>query len=187
MEKTPEKKKKPETIRDLIEKWSLVIMLILVGHLGALVLIKTQVKEVQLLKDQKQQLADDQKLLSSAEQIYTKYKDDFPLLESVFPDEETVLPFLQTLEKLTREYSEDGVVRFASLSPLPENDKLFLLFTLSLHTDTQRFSDFLIQLENLPYLTRVLSYTLNWSDQKKQLVDATVQLKVYVKNPFTKK
>jgi Tfp pilus assembly protein PilN len=184
MEVTP---KKVATLKDLVEKWSLIIILIIVGHFGVLVLLNTQIKEIKLLKEQKEQLTQDQQLLSSGEQIYAQYKESFPILESVFPDEESVLIFLQSLEKLTRESGENGVVKFASLSPLPENDKLFLLFTIYLHTDTTRFEGFLTQLEELPYLTRVLSYTIQWSDQKKQLIDATVKLKVYVKNPFTKK
>lgn len=184
---TVEKKKKPATMHDLLERWLLIIALILVGHFGVIVLLNTQVKEIKLLREQKVQLESDQKVLTNAEQVYNQYKDDFPLLESVFPDEETILPFLQNLERLTREYSDDGVVKFGSLNPLPEGDKLFLLFSISMRTDANRFIAFLQQLEELPFLTRMLSYTVNWSDQKKQTMDVSVSLKVYVKNPFNTK
>ena len=149
--------------------------------------LHTESKTIVLLKEQLRQVENDQKILTSSEQIYAQYEQDIDAILNVFPNEETVLDFLQRLEKLTKDTSDDSTVRFASLNPLPDGDKLFLLFNISLKTDTARLDQFLDSLEHLPYMTRVIGLSTTFPDLSPQKVDASVSLKLYVKNPFSTK
>ena len=177
--------KKAQALEQSIEKHVLVFILLLLVNLGMLYFLHSQVSVIGLLKDQLVQLQQDQQVLASAEQIYQTYKNDIDTITAVFPDEGTILVFLQTLETLAKDQSDQSSVKFASFSPTTEGDKLYLLFTVTMVTDKKRLSTFLGELENLPYMTRLLAITINWSDPKKGILDVTMKLKVYVKNPFS--
>lgn len=168
-----------------IEKAGLLLLVLIALNIGTMVLLTSQSKTITLLKEQKRQLESDQKILSSSDQIYSQYENQIEKIFAVFPDEESVLSFLQTFEELTKAYSTESSVRFASLNPLPEGDKLFLLFSVSLKSDRQRLNQLLDKLETLPYMTRVLNLNVIFSDPELNNVDASFTLKLYVKNPFT--
>lgn len=170
-----------------LEKLSLFLVLLIVINIGILVLLQNQVKTIALLKEQRIQLQTDQKIIASSEAIYIEYENDIDTILSVFPDESSVLDFIQTMERLLREYGSQSSVRLSSKDPLPEGDKLFLLFNLTFTTDINRFVSLLEQLESLPYMTRTLSITTQFSDSEEQQLNVTIPLKLYVKNPFTAK
>ena len=181
MQKKPAKKTSP------IEKLALGLFLVIAINIGALVLINTQQKTIMLLKKQHSQLVNDQKIITSSEEIYQQYENDIDTILSVFPDETTVLDFIQKLEVLSKQYSEVSSVRLSARDPLPEGDKLFLLFNVNLKTDKDRLDIFLEELETLPYMTRMLSLDVRFPEKELQKVDASFVLKLYVKNPFTAK
>lgn len=181
MNKKPIKKTNP------LEKLALFLVLLVAINLGIIVLLQTQAKTIVLLKDQLRQLEKDQQIVASSEEIYATYEQDIDRILNVFPNEETVLDFLQTLERLTKEVSVDSTIRFASLNPMPETDKLFLLFNISLRTNRELFDIFLERLETLPYMTRIISTQVNFADGDVNNVDAMIVLKLYVQNPFTTK
>lgn len=167
-----------------IERAVIVLVLIVVINIGIMYMLLNQSKTITLLQEQQQQLTQDQRILSSSEEIYAQYEGQIEKILRVFPDEETVLDFLQTLETLSKTHSTEYTVKFASRSPLPESDKLFLLFTITLKTDKTQLDAFLDALENLPYMTRVLTMNAAFPDPASQAVDAALTLKLYVKNPF---
>ncbi len=139
------------TLPPSIERYILAVIGVIVINIGLLFFLRVQVKTIRLLQDQKIQLQQDLKIVNSSEEIYNKYKNDIEEISNVFPSEEEVLTFLQTLENLTKQYSDDSVVKFASLSPQPDGDMLFLLFSISMRTDKDRLNAYLTQLEKLPY------------------------------------
>jgi hypothetical protein len=179
--------KKPAKKTSVIEKLAIGLLLVIAVNIGALVLINTQQKTILLLKKQYTQLVNDQKIITSSEAIYQQYEKDIDTILSVFPDETTVLDFIQKLEVLSKQYAESSSVRLSARDPLPEGDKLFLLFNLTLKTDKDRLDEFMEELENLPYMTRTLSVDVRFPEKQLQKVDATFSIKLYVKNPFTAK
>lgn len=170
----------------LTEKLALALGLLIVVNIGILVMLQNQVKTIRLLKNQRVQLQNDRKIIASTEELYSQYEDDIDTILQVFPDESTVLDFIQTLERLSRDYASDSSVRLSSKDPLPESDKLFLLFNIIVKTNTEQFVAFLGELERLPYMTRTIAITTNITDAEEQ-IDANISLKLYVKNPFTAK
>ena len=179
--------KKAQSLERSIERLIVVFLVLLVINFGVVFFLRSQVTVIGLLNEQLLQLQQDQRILSSAEQIYQTYKDNITTINAVFPDEETVLDFLQTLETMAKNTSDESAVKFASFSPQPEGDKLFLVFTVNQTTDVDRLSSFLSQLEKLPYMTHILSLSITWADQKKGTINVTMQLKLYVKSPFSSK
>ena len=177
--------KKLSSLPPSIEHFLIALAGIVVVNIGLLVFLNTQVKVISLLQDQEKQLQQDQKIINSSEEIYNKYKNDIAAISDVFPNEEKVLPFLQLMENLAKKYSDDSAVKFASLSPQPEGDNLYLLFSIGMKTDPSRLSDFLTELESLPYMTRVLTISMSLPDGISGKVNVTINLKLYVKNPFS--
>ena len=177
--------KKTTASTNPIELGAIILVFIVIVNLGALFFLTTLVKTIVLLKQQQKDLQQDLKIVNSSEQIYQKYKDNIQLILDVFPTETKVIEVLQTLETLSKNYSDDSAVKFASLSPQPEGDNLYLLFTIVLTTDAQRLSAFFDKLETLPYLTRILSVSINYPETIKGKINASMQLKLYVQNPFS--
>jgi len=176
--------KKP-TLPPSIERYVVVFAGTLLINAGLLFFLQSQAKTIKLLKEQKVQLEQDQKIINSSEEIYNTYKDDIEEISQVFPSEEDVLIFLQTLEDVSKKYSEDAIARFASASPQAEGDKLFLLFRLTMKTDKENLSKFLKEMESLPYMTRVLTISMSFPDGIEEKISSTINLKLYVKNPFS--
>jgi hypothetical protein len=179
--------KRTQLLERSIERYIIVLIVLLCVNIGVLFFLKTQVKVINLLQGQLVQLQQDQTILASAEQIYQTYKNDIDTITSVFPDEETVLVFLQILEQLAQSTSDSSSVKFATFSPQQESDKMYLLFTINMRTDTNRLSLFLSQLEELPYMTRLINISVLWVDPKKGVIDSSMKVKLYVKNPFSAK
>ncbi|MCX8009072.1 MAG: hypothetical protein N3A54_05245 [Patescibacteria group bacterium] len=178
-------KSKISSSRELIERYVLIFVGILLINIGLLYFLQTQVNVITLLKQEKIQLEQDQKIINASEEIYATYKDHIEEIFSVFPSEGEVLTFLQTLESVSKKYGANVIARFASSSPQSEGDRLFLLFRLNLQTTRQNFGQLLKALENLPYMMRLISLTMNSSDGFKDELYVTIHLKLYVKNPFS--
>lgn len=176
---------KQSTLPPSIERYILAFAGVIVINIGLLFFLRVQVGTIKLLKDQKIQLENDLKIVNSSEEIYNKYKNDIDEISSVFPSEEEVLFFLQTLDDLSKKYSDDALARFASTTPQPEGDMLYLLFNVSMKTDAIRLQSFLQELEKLPYMTRVLTISMSLPDGTQGKVNVTLNIKLYVKNPFS--
>lgn len=148
------------------------------------VFVATQKNTVALLKTQLIQLEQDYRVLSSSENVVEEYRDETEILSNVFPTEGTMLEFIQTLETLLRNSSEEYSIKFNSLTPVVEQDKLFLLLTLTLKTDLIRLDNFLGALEKAPFMTHVTGIVGKMPDSFNGTGELTVGLKVYVNNPF---
>lgn len=147
-------------------------------------MLRTQVNVIRLLQQQKRQLEQDQKIINSSEEIYATYKEDIEDLLAVFPSEEDVLIFLETLQDVGKKHGSNVSARFSSPSPQQEGDKLFLLFRLTMTAKKDSLDSFLQELENLPYMTRLLTLSIGAPDGTKEEMNVTLLIKLYVKNPF---
>jgi len=179
--------KRAQGLEHSIERLVVVLLVLLMTNFGLLFFLRSQVTVIGLLNQQLLQLQQDQQILSSAEQIYQTYKGNIDTINAVFPNEETVLVFLQTLETMAKQTSDESAVKFASFSPQTEGDRTYLLFTINQTTDRDRLSSLLEQLENLPYMTHIVSLSISWVDQKKGTLNVSIVLKLYVQNPFSTK
>lgn len=164
---------------------SAVILAALVGiDLLFLVFTTNVAKTVTLLKKEAATLEQDKQIISSSEQLYDTYRKEIELISAVFPNEETFPTFIRTLEDLIRIFADEYTVKFTSLTPLVEQEKLFLLLSLSMKTDNLRLTQFLVSLEQLPYMTHVTSIQAKTPEGFTGQGEVTLGLKLYVKNPF---
>jgi Tfp pilus assembly protein PilO len=176
---------KPVKKSNPVESLVLVLGGVVVLTLALLYFLSTQVKTVKLLREQKTQLEQDLKIINSAEQIYESYKDDIAVISEVFPNEESVLVFLQTLESLSKKYSTESLVKFSPPTPQAEGDSLYLLFSIVMQTTSDQLPEFLKAIEQLPYMTRLLTLNVSLPEGGKGNIAASMRIKVYVKNPFS--
>jgi len=152
-----------------------------------LTLIRGEARTINLLKTQLTSLSQDQQIITSSNDLYNVYKDSIDIISEVFPSEETIPEFIQTLEELLKTYSDGYGIKFNSLSPLREQDNLYIVLTITMKTDFGRLTQFLEDLEHLRYMTHVASLTAKTPSGLAAAGEVTLALKVYVQNPFTTK
>ncbi len=159
---------------------ALIVVLILL-----LYFISTETKTILLMRQEKQALERDRQILVSAQNIYDTYKKEIQVITNVFPNEETLPQFLQILEERVRDVSDSYSVKFSSLTPLVEQEKLYLLLVVTMKTDLPRLEKFLASLETLPYMTHIVSINGKTPDGYISNQEISIGIKVYVQNPFT--
>lgn len=107
------------------------------------------------------------------------------LLAKSVPNEDRFLNFVTSVEKVTREFSSDPLLRFGSTVPIKDKTNLYVPFSLSLTASPEQVSPFLRRFERLPYLTQIMA--LDIKENKGATESSTLQLsaRVYVENPFS--
>lgn len=176
--------KQPNTAFDPYTLGAIILAALVGVNILFLVFATNAAKTITLLKKESAMLVQDRQTFASSEQLYNSYKDDMDLISAVFPSEETIPTFIRTLEDLTRAFADEYTVKFVSLTPLVEEDKLYLLLTVTMKTDAARFIQFLASLEQLPYMTHVTSIQVQTPEGYTGKEEVTLGLKLYVKNPF---
>lgn len=174
-----------------VQKTSTVFLLTIMS--GALVVlnmlllyfVSSETTTIHLMRQERISLDDDRQIIASAQDIYDTYGKEIKAISAVFPNEETVPFFIQALEQEIRLGSDTYTVKFSSLTPLVEGDKLYLLLVITMTTDVQRLEKFLNSVERLSYMTHVVSMGSKTPDGFTGTQEVSIGVKVYVQNPFT--
>ncbi len=152
-----------------------------------LIFISNSIKTIGLLREQLDTQRQDEQLVASANQIYSQYKAEIELISRAFPNEENLPNLIQDLERLIRQYADEYSLRFNSVTPLIEQERLFLPLTITMKTDMPRLLHFFEKLETFNYMTHVTAVSSKFPDSLSQAGEVIVGVKVYVQNPFTSK
>ncbi len=160
---------------------------ILVINVIVLVLIRSQIKTIGLLRQQLSTLKQDEQIIKSANEISRTYADEVEVISSVFPDETTIPDFIFDLESLFQQTTTQYNLKFTSLTPLKEGEFLYLPLSITLMADTQQLLNLLQQLEKLPYMTHITSISAKVPSGFGGVSEISLGVKVYVKNPFSAK
>lgn len=171
------------------------ILLLLTGFLMAIVTINiifilltvNDAKTVDLLKKENILLSQDKQIIVTAGDISSQYKSEIDLISKVFPNEESIPQFIQEMEQVVSTQSDDYSLKFNSLTPIAEQDKLYLLVTLTMKTDMERLLILFDKLEDLPYMTHVTAVDAKPPTGFVGKGEVSIQLKLYVQNPFSTK
>jgi len=148
-------------------------------------LFQSEVKTMQLLRNEYAILGQQKRIIDEASTISVQYKDEINVISEVFPNEQTIPIFIQTLEGLIKQSANEYTFRFNSLNPIIEGDKLFLLLTITMKTDLPKLLFFLSSLERLPYMTHVTGLIVKTPSGFTGNNEASIGMKIYVQNPFT--
>jgi len=180
-----ETQKSPKTAIGAVGIYT-ICMFILAGlNIAFLLFVINSARTVTLLQQEASALQEDQKMVSSSQDLYQTYVKEIEVITDVFPDEETIPNFIQSFESLIRPYTDEYNVRFVSLTPLVEQEKLYLLLTVIMKTDFIRFTNFLDALEKFPYMTHITSMSTKTPEGFTGKSEYAFGLKIYVKNPFS--
>jgi len=166
---------------------TIIFSFLIVFDLLFLVLTGSVVRSALLIKNEFILLDQDKKIVSASEDLETQYGKEILAISKVFPNEEDLPDFFDRLEKLIKIYADSGTIRFNSLVPIKEQDKLFLLLSLSLKTDLERLNNLFTEFELLPYMTHITGVQAKTPGKFSGNSDINVLVKVYVQNPFTTK
>lgn len=159
----------------------IVLNFVFIGLIGA------EANTTKLLKNELGVLEQEERIITSAQQIYSTYQDEIDTISSVFPNEETIPLFIQTLEDTIRANSDEYSLRFTAITPIKDQDKLFLPLSITMRTDLPKLILFLDKIEKLPYMTHVTSIFSKTPDGFTRTGEIQIGVKVYVQNPFTTK
>ncbi len=163
---------------------TLVVILTVVNVLF-ITLISSEAKTVQLLKKELTGLYGQEKIIATASELSQSYKDEIELISAVFPSEQTITVFIQTIEDLLKGITNEYTFRFSSPIPLREQDKLYLPLTMTLKTDMAGLTRLLKELESMRYMTHITSISSRSPDGFTGVSEVTIVMKIYVQNPFT--
>lgn len=177
-----QQKTKPITIMTAIERHVLIFVLLLSVLIAAVYFLVMQESTLSLLQEQVTQLESNERILAQSEQLYAQYRDNIAAVVDVFPDERTVLDAVEVLETTIQSVDPNGNVR-STFQPMPEADKLYLMFTLTATLPPEAIQQLLLDIETLPYMTRLMTMKINFIEAGSP-VNVAIGLKLYVKNPF---
>src|SRR3989344_256487 len=163
---------------------SMVIAVILLNVLFIL-LVRGEAKTIKLLKSELVTLEQEEQIIASAQNIYESYQNEIEVISQVFPNEETFVDFVQILETEVRASSDEYTLKFTASEPVQDKDKLRLPITITMKTDLVRLTGFLTQIEKLRYMTHVVQLSARTPDGFAQTGETSVNLVIYVQNPFT--
>jgi hypothetical protein len=164
-----------------------MIILIIFGNLTILFYLQVQVRTIVNARRERELLQKTNESMQRSVTEYNQYKNRITELEEVFPGEEYFPDFINRLEDLIKLHTNEYVFRFSSLTPLAEQEKLYLVINLNVKTDFVRLLSLLEGIEQLPYMTHVISISSKNSQGFSGEGEATIVLKVYVKKPFSTK
>jgi hypothetical protein len=148
-------------------------------------LFQSEVRTITLLRNEYTILAQQKRIITAASEISKEYKDQIEVISGIFPNEQSIPLFIQALEVLIKQTSDEYTFRFNSLTPIIEGDKLFLLLTITMKTDLAKLVTFFSDLERLPYMTHVTGIVTKTPNGFKGVSEVSMGMKVYVQNPFT--
>ena len=163
---------------------SMVIAIILLNALFIL-LVQGEAKTIKLLKNELVTLEQEERIIASAQNIYESYQNEVEVISQVFPNEETFVDFVQVLENEVRASSDEYTFKFTANEPVKDQDKLLLPITITMKTELVRLTGFLTQMEKLRYMTHVSQLNARTPDGLIQTGEVTINLVIYVQNPFT--
>lgn len=145
----------------------------------------SEIKTMTLLKKELVILEQNAQIIASSEKIYDTYKGDIEAISAVFPTEETISIFVQTLEGKIRNSADEYTFKFNTVTPIKDGDRLFLPLTLTMKTDLPRLEVFFGELEKLQYMTHITGLLTKAPDGLGGKIDTTISLIIYVQEPFS--
>jgi hypothetical protein len=148
-------------------------------------LAKNEVQTINLDNKELKILEQDQRIISASSEITNKYHKEIDAISGVFPDEENIPIFIQTLENLIKNTTDEYSFKFSSLTPVADQDKLFLLLSITMKTDMMHFQSFLENLEKFPYMIHITGISEKTPTGFNEKGEISLGLKLYVQNPFS--
>lgn len=178
-----ENRKSEKTDRRLLVLVALLLSTIFMNFLF-LYLLRGETKTIALTKTELVELEKQQQIITSSQQLYQTYQNEIDIISAVFPNEESITMFIQSIENELRLASDTYTFRFNAQTPIKQADKLFLPLTVTMKTDMTRLDTFFEKLETLPYMTHVTSLNVKTPEGFSNISEVVVGLKIYVQNPF---
>lgn len=143
-------------------------------------------QELESLHQERIILQEDLVASQSLAEFTASQQEELIELENLFPDQETIVLFLQDIEMLVQAYDRGGTVRFSALQPVMHDNQLSIPLTINLRSDLTRLADFSLRLEKIPYFVRTNMIELRTPQGHRGEVITTIHGRLYVSDPFDK-
>jgi hypothetical protein len=165
--------------------WAGLLISVIIINCIFIFLTQSEFKTIKNMQSELNSLNQQKSIISAADEINQQYKNEIVVISKVFPNEQSIPQFIQTLEGVIKDSSDSSdPIKFNSLTPIPEGDKQFLLMTLSMKTDLPKLASFLARVEELPYMTHITGISAKSPGGFTGKGDILIGMKIYVQNPF---
>ncbi len=165
----------------------IVSLILVVLNIAFLIFSANESRTITLLSNELISLEQDKRIITSAAEISSTYNKEIAVISNVFPNEETMPIFIQRLETLLKNYTDSYSFKFSSITPIKEQDRLYLPLALVLRIDLDRLVKLMTRIEKLPFMMHINSINTKTPDGFIKLGESTIIIKLYVQNPFTTK
>lgn len=153
------------------------------GLIGLFLFSWSKQTEIARLEQEIVAIQDQAVSVNQASTFLNTQQDTIELLNDTFPNEATLIEFIQVIEALSVERASRHELRLSAQAPKGEGAQPYLPFTLSLSTDADNMYTLLTQLEKLPFLVEVVSMKGIQSDSS-GIINYELQARVFVRDPF---
>ncbi|KKP59877.1 MAG: hypothetical protein UR52_C0002G0105 [Candidatus Gottesmanbacteria bacterium GW2011_GWA1_34_13] len=180
-------KNKTNIKTSFIQIYAVIIGLLLILNIAFIIMVQNQVKTIALLKKELVGLEQNNQIISSSNEISTTYTNEIEMISRVFPSEALMPEVIKQFESEIRLNTDNYRLKFNSVTPVAELDRLYLPLTLTVDTDVVRLVNLLTRIEQMPYMTHVNSIISKNNEGLLGKSEITISLKLYVQNPFNSK
>jgi hypothetical protein len=178
-------KNQPQHFNSAMIWMGLFISLVVINFIF-IFLTQSEFRSITLEQSELSSLNQQKSIIDASDTINRQYKNDISVISSVFPSEQSITDFIQTLEGVIKNSSDSyDQIKFNSLTPIVEGDKQFLLLTISMNTDLTGLASFLTQVEKLPYMTHITGISAKTPGGFTGKGAVLIGMKIYVQNPFS--
>lgn len=112
-------------------------------------------------------------------------KQTIDTVNSAFPNEDTIIDFIDAVEALITNVGATGSLSFSALVPGVLSDQLQIPFNITMEATPTQLADFLRRFEKFPYLIQISSISIKTPNGVQATTNISLGGRVYVQDPFT--
>ena len=167
---------------------AVVIITLVIGIFVNVILHNIGTQRLESLTTSVEELANFQQAQNSTESLknYVLGQNQaVSQLLAAFPNEDTFLKFLETMEIVTQNLDPNALITFQDPTKTTSVG-LHIPFTIQMNINYNELIDFFDQIERFPYVVQILSFSMNFGESIDNS-SVTINGRLYVADPFTRK
>lgn len=149
-----------------------------------LLLSSQQVKKVNTLKTELDNLQSSQQTNQGLQSFVQTNLDQINDLVQVFPSETTIIEFVSSIETLVTAIDPEGEMNFSTLDPVKQKTELVIPFSIRLNATYAQILEMLKTIETLPYIISITTVDSRLPQGINGQGEFTIGGIVYVQDPF---
>lgn len=118
----------------------------------------------------------------SLNQFAVQHATSLEKMSLALPSESMMVGVIQDIESVVAKFDPAGIVKLSGQNPVRSGLDLVIPIGINLTLSPAQINPFITELQNLPYLTQLLTLDTQISDNNAQV---NINMRLYVQEPFT--